>query len=63
MASDTDPSTTAPPHRRKEVFRAVRGARLSGSRDRSGHRVTHYPGEAAEAPEVFAKRPYSEPND
>ena len=64
MADETEPSANSPPLHRREVFRTVRGARLSASRGRPAHQLPQQPADALlDAPEVFAKRPYSEPND
>jgi hypothetical protein len=64
MADDTEPSSNAAPLRRREIFRTVRGARLSASRGRPAQQLPQqYTDATLEAPEVYARRPYSEPND
>lgn len=63
MTDESDSSTSPPPLQRREVFRTVRGARLSASRGRPAHQLQHQAEAPTEAVEVFAKRPYSEPND
>lgn len=64
MADETEPQANPPPLHRREIFRTARGARLSASRGRPGQQIPpQQPDMVAEAPEVFARRPYSEPND
>jgi len=63
MTDESDSSTSPPPLHRREVFRTVRGARLSATRGRPAQPLTHRSEAATEAVEVFARRPYSEPND
>ena len=64
MSDESEPLAKPPPLHRREVFRTVRGARLSASRGRSAHQLPQQPVEVLlDAPEVFARRPYSEPND
>ena len=64
MADDTEPMVNLPPLHRREIFRTARGARLSAGRGRPGHQLPQQQPEIVlEAPEVFARRTYSEPND
>jgi len=64
MADDTEPLANPPPVHRREIFRTARGARLSASRGRPGHQLPQQqPETVLEAPEVFARLRYSEPND
>jgi hypothetical protein len=63
MADDSRERAAATPLHRREVFRTARGIRLSNSRGRPVSLPERLASEAADAPEPFARRDYSEPND
>lgn len=67
LADDSGRGAAAPPQRRREIFRTVRGARLSGHRGGPAPvRVIVEAPPALPAPEpteVYARRNYAEPND